>query len=233
MVGVPNLLELLGLAAIDSVNLLSFAVLAGLWLSTGGGSRKYFLRAIRYTGGAYLGIAGLAAVVTWVIGNNQEFVRALFDNVWVMLAVAVVGGVLTVMGLRAPSEAREESFDGPLTQGVLERFGLLSTGIVLGVVQSATSVPYAAGMVIISFAETAVWQQIVQILFFAFVATLPCLAMIIVLTRIRSSRISSATAYIDRFMGYGRIAGRYLSIGVGLALVVFGAVRVAQISGVL
>ena len=229
----PHLFELLGLAAIDSVNLLSFAVLAGVWLTSGGGSRQYFFRAIRYTGGAFIGIAGLAAGFTWVIGTNEDFFRSLFDNVWVMLAIGAVGVVTTIMGLRAPTEAREDNLDAPLTRGVLERFGLLSTGIVLGIIQSATSVPFAAGMVIISFAETATWQQAVQVLFFAFIATLPSLVLIFVLSRVRTGRIAAATAYIDRFMAYGRALGRYLTLVVGIALVIFAGIRVAQLTGLL
>ena len=91
-------LSLLGFAAIDSLNLLAFAVIAGLWLTSAGRGIPFTPRAARFTGGAFCGIVLLSLISVWVIGNNQEFVRSLFYNLWAMIALGVIGLVITVMG---------------------------------------------------------------------------------------------------------------------------------------
>lgn len=226
-------LSLLGFAAIDSLNLLAFAVIAGLWLTAAGRGLPFTPRAARFTGGAFCGIVLLSLVSVWVIGNNQEFVRSLFYNLWAMVALGVVGLVITVMGLRAPAEAAEESVEAPLTQNVLQKFGIMATGVMLGVIQSGTSAPFAAGMVLVSFSETPWWSKLLQILFFAIIAILPSVALIIALSRVNSGGVAAATRRIDRFLSFGRVAGRVLTLVVGVALLVLSAVRVVQLSGVL
>ena len=49
-------LSLLGFAAIDSVNLLAFAVIAGLWLTSAGRGGGFTPRSARFTGGGFCGI---------------------------------------------------------------------------------------------------------------------------------------------------------------------------------
>lgn len=224
-------LSLLGFAAIDSLNLLAFAVIAGLWLTAAGRAGGFTGRAVRFTGGAFCGIVLLSVVSVWVIGNNQELVRSLFHNLWAMVVVGVIGVVITVMGARAPAEAAEESVEAPLTQNVLQRFGIMATGVTLGVIQSGTSAPFAAGMVLISFAEEPWWAKLLQVLFFALIAILPSAALIVTLSRVNG--VTSATQKINRFLSYGRVAGRILTLVVGLVLIVLAAVRIMQITEVL
>lgn len=226
-------LSLLGFAAIDSLNLLAFAVIAGLWLTSAGRGIAFAPRAARFTGGAFCGIVLLSLISVWVIGNNQEFVRSLFYNLWAMIALGVIGLVITVMGLRRPAEAKEESVEAPLARNVLQKFGIMATGIALGVIQSGTSAPFAAGMVLISFAESPWWSKLLQILFFAVIAILPSTGLIIALSRVPSGSIGAASRRIDRFLSYGRVAGRVLTLVVGVALTVLAVVRIVQLTGVL
>lgn len=226
-------LSLLGFAAIDSLNLLAFAVIAGLWLTSAGRGIPFTPRAARFTGGAFCGIVLLSLISVWVIGNNQEFVRSLFYNLWAMIALGVIGLVITVMGLRRPAEAKEESVEAPLARNVLQKFGIMATGIALGVIQSGTSAPFAAGMVLISFAESPWWSKLLQILFFAVIAILPSTGLIIALSRVPSGSIGAASRRIDRFLSYGRVAGRVLTLVVGVALTVLAVVRIVQLTGVL
>ena len=109
----------------------------------------------------------------------------------------------------------------------------MATGIALGVIQSGTSAPFAAGMVLISFAETPWWSKLLQILFFAVIAILPSTGLIIALSRVPSGSIGAATRRIDRFLSYGRVAGRVLTLVVGVALTVLAVVRIVQLTGVL
>ena len=226
-------LSLLGFAAIDSLNLLAFAVIAGLWLTAAGSGQPFAPKAARFTGGAFCGIVLLSLVSVWVIGNNQEFVRSLFYNLWAMVVLAVIGLVITVMGMRRPAEAAEENVEAPLAQTVLQKFGILATGVSLGVIQSGTSAPFAAGMVLISFAEEPWWAQLLQIFFFAVIAILPSVALIVTLARVSSSKVATATQKIGRFLTFGRVAGRILTLVVGIALLVVAAVRIVQLTGVL
>ena len=225
-------LSLLGFAAIDSLNLLAFAVIAGLWLAAGGRAPEFTPRAVRFTGGAFCGIVLLSLVSVWIIGNNQEFVRGLFDNLWAMAVLGVIGLVITVMGLRRPAEAKEEEVEAPLTKSVLQRFGIAATGVSLGVIQSGTSAPFAAGMVLISFADEPWWAKLLQIFFFAVVAILPSAALIATLSRVRAAGVAAATEKINRFLARGRVAGRVLTLAVGVALLLLAAVRILQLTGV-
>ncbi len=226
-------LSLLGFAAIDSVNLLAFAVIAGLWLAASGRAVGFTTRAVRFTGGAFCGIVLLSVVSVWIIGNNQEFVRSLFGNLWAMLAVGLIGVLITVMGVRRPAEVKEENVEVPLARTVLQRFGIMATGVSLGVIQSGTSAPFAAGMVLISFADAPWWSALLQILFFAVIAILPSVALIITLSRVRSTGVAAATGWINRLMARGRVAGRMLTLVVGVALVALAVVRALQLTGVL
>lgn len=226
-------LSLLGFAAIDSLNLLAFAVIAGLWLSSAGRGVPFTPRAARFTGGAFCGIVLLSLVSVWVIGNNEEFVRSLFYNLWAMVVVGVIGLVITVLGLRTPAEKAEETVEAPLAQNVLQKFGIVVTGVSLGVIQSGTSAPFAGGMVLISLHHTPAWVKVVHIVLFAIVAILPSVALIITLSRVDSGGIAAATRRIDRFLSFGRVAGRVLTLVVGIALVLVAAVRIVQLTGVL
>jgi hypothetical protein len=223
-------LSLLGFAAIDSLNLLAFAVIAGLWLAAAGRAPEFTPRAVRFTGGAFCGIVLLSLVSVWIIGNNQEFVRSLFDNLWAMIALGVIGAGITVMGLRRPAEAKNEDVDAPLARTALQRFGIVATGITLGVIQSGTSAPFAAGMVLISFADEPWWAKLLQILFFAVIAILPSAALIATLSRVRSTGVAAATDRINRFLAHGRLAGRILTLVVGVALVGLAVVRILQLT---
>ena len=225
------LVKLLGLAAVDSVNLLAFAVIAGLWLGSAGDPRRFTPRAAQFTGGAFCGIVLLSVLSVWVIGNNEELVRALLRELWVMAVLGVLGVAIVVMGVRQSTEAPVETVETPLTRTALARLGLPAAGVLLGIIQSGTSVPFAMGMVLISFAEMSTWAKAVQILFFALVAITPSTALIVTLSRVRSARMGAATARINRFMARGRVAGKWLTIVVGLALVVFAVVRSVQIAG--
>ncbi|HJC60265.1 MAG TPA: hypothetical protein H9755_08045 [Candidatus Dietzia intestinigallinarum] len=226
-------LSLLGFAAIDSLNLLAFAVIAGLWLSSAGRGVPFAPRAARFTGGAFCGIVLLSLVSVWVIGNNEEFVRSLFYNLWAMVVVGVIGVVITVLGLRTPAEKAEETVEAPLAQNVLQKFGIAATGVSLGVIQSGTSAPFAGGMVLISLHSTPWWIKVVHIVMFAIVAILPSVALIVTLSRVNSGGVAAATRRIDRFLSFGRVAGRVLTLVVGVALMVVGAVRIVQLSGML
>ena len=68
---------------------------------------------------------------------------------------------------------------------------------------------------------------------FAIVAILPSVALIVTLSRVNSGGVAAATRRIDRFLSFGRVAGRVLTLVVGVALMVVGAVRIVQLSGML
>jgi len=140
--------------------------------------------------------------------------------------------VITVLGLRRPAEAAEENIEAPLTQNVLQKFGIMATGVALGIIQSGTSAPFAAGMVLISFAETPWWSKLLQIFFFAVIAILPSAGLIMALARVRSRSVAAATHRIGRFLAFGRTAARILTLIVGIALLAVAAVRIVQLSGV-
>lgn len=250
-----HIVQLMGLAAIDSVNLLAFAVIAGLWLSLRDKKGMFAPRAAQFTGGAFIGILLLAALSVWVIGSNQDLVRRLWDNPIAAIVAGVVGIVLLVLAFKvspkpraersaatladsrnsgyeaAAVDALEEAIaeESPIPKSIMQSIGLFGTGIMLGIIQSGTSAPFAGGVVIISFAETNLVQQIVEIVVFALVAIAPSAVLIAILSRVDSSRIDSATARINAFLDKAKSLGRWLTIVVGLALVALAVVRLVQL----
>lgn len=225
-------LSVLGFAAIDSLNILAWAVIAGLWLTAAGRGEAFTPKAARFTGGAFCGIVILALVSVWVIGNNEEFVRSLFHNLWAMVVLGVIGLVITVLGLRSRPAEDEAPPEAPVAQSILAKFGIMLTGITLGIVQSGTSAPFAAGMVLISLNDFQWWVKVIHIVLFAIVAIIPSVALIVTLSRVKSGAVAAATRRIDRFLSFGRVAGRILTLVVGIALLVVAAVRIVQLSGV-
>lgn len=227
--------QLASLAAIDAVNILAFAVIAGLWLSMRDNPRAFAPRAAQFTGGAFCGILTLAALSVWVIGSNQDLFRALWNNPAAAIIAGIIGIVLVVLGIRQQPVSTPETADAtaPVPQTVLQRVGLAGTGFALGIIQSGTSVPFAAGVVVISFAETTVWQQILEIIIFAMVAITPSALLITVLSRVRGDRVSRATVAVNRFMRRAKALGRGLTIVVGVALVALALVRLVQLDVIL
>lgn len=250
-----HIVQLMGLAAIDSVNMLAFAVIAGLWLSLRDKKGTFAPRAAQFTGGAFLGILGLAMLSVWVIGSNQDLVRRLWDNPIAAIVAGVIGIVLLVLGLRVSASPRAErsaatladsrregyedaavdaleeaiAEESPIPKSVMRSIGLFGTGIMLGIIQSGTSVPFAGGVVIISFAETSLVQQIVEILVFALVAIAPSALLIAVLSKVRGNGVDGATVRINAFLDRAKVLGRWLTIGLGAGLVVLGVVRLVQL----
>lgn len=227
--------QLASLAAVDSVNILAFAVIAGLWLSMRDRPEGFAPRAAQFTGGAFCGILTLAALSVWVIGSNQDRFRALWENPIAAIVAGVIGLVLVVLGIRQHPASTPETTDNaaPVPQTVMQRIGLAGTGFALGIIQSGTSVPFAGGVVLISFADTAIWQQIIEILVFAIVAITPSALLITVLSRVRGDRVGRATIAVNRFMRRAKALGRGLTIVVGVALVALAAVRLVQLDVIL
>lgn len=230
--------QLASLAAIDSVNILAFAVIAGLWLSMRDRPTQFAPRAAQFTGGAFLGILSLAALSVWVIGSNQDVFRTLWNNPIAAVLALLLGIVLLILGLRQPSPESTESAPTttaspapatPLPRSALQKVGLAGTGVALGIIQSGTSVPFAAGVVVISFANTPLVQQILEIIVFALVAITPSALLITVLSRVRGESVARATAAINRFMRRAKALGRLLTVLVACLLVVLGLVRLVQL----
>ena len=146
-----------------------------------------------------------------------------------MVVLGVIGVVITVLGLRTPSEKAEETVEAPLAQNVLQKFGIAATGISLGVIQSGTSAPFAGGMVLISLHHTPAWLKVVHIVMFAIVAILPSVALIALvageLRRRRGRHQADRQVPVLR-----RVAGRVLTLVVGVALMQVG--RCVQLSDV-
>ncbi|WP_231887268.1 GAP family protein [Dietzia timorensis] len=250
-----HILQLMGLAAVDSVNLLAFAVIAGLWLSLRDKPGLFAPRAAQFTGGAFIGIMILAALAVWVIGANQDFLRELWENPIVAVIAGIIGVILLAVAFKPQknkraehaaaklADSRREGYevaaeqavdealaeDSPIPKSVLQKFGLFGTGIALGIIQSGTSIPFATGVVVISFAGTSVLQQIIEIVVFALVAIAPSACLITVLSKVNSSRVDAATSKINRFLARAKTLGKWLTIAVGVALVILSIVRMLQL----
>ena len=72
-------------------------------------------------------------------------------------------------------------------------------------------------------------QQIIEIVVFALVAIAPSACLITVLSKVNSSRVDAATSKINRFLARAKTLGKWLTIAVGVALVILSIVRMLQL----
>ncbi|GED97653.1 hypothetical protein [Gordonia crocea] len=170
------MLHALAYAFVDAVNVLLIGVLVALAMMSAKG--RYGPVAALLVFGDWLGVLGTALVVLLAFDGLGEFVKHIVDSplFGVLLILAGVATmVLTIRGgdssalinrilepLRSPS---------PLT---------VLVGIVLGVIQSVTSVPFFAGLAVLSASEVPPLQRYLGLFLYATVAlSLPILAALL------------------------------------------------------
>ncbi|GEE02444.1 hypothetical protein nbrc107696_28900 [Gordonia spumicola] len=167
------MLHALSFAFVDSVNVLLIGVLVALALMLGPG--RYRRIAPLLLIGDWLGVFVLSVVVLLVFDGLESLVHTVLDSPLFGILLILTGlltAFLTWRGgdssdlvdrilapLRSPS---------PMTVGV---------GFALGVVQSATSVPFYAGLAVLSASDVAATQRYLGLFLYATVAlSLPLLA---------------------------------------------------------
>ncbi|GAB10911.1 hypothetical protein GOARA_063_01100 [Gordonia araii NBRC 100433] len=160
------MLHALAYAFVDAVNVLLIGVLVALAMMSATG--RYARVASLLIFGDWLGVLLLALVVLLAFDGLGEFVKHVVESAVfgiLLILTGVVTAILTIRGgdssalmnrilepLRSPS---------PLTVVV---------GLILGVIQSATSVPFFAGLAVLSASDIPAAQRYSGLFLYATVA---------------------------------------------------------------
>ena len=164
----------LSLAFIDSVNLLLIAVIVAVGIVASRENSRYAKVTGLLIAGDWLGVAGLAAVMLLIfdgLGSAvQRFVEGPIFGI-LLIATGIVTGLLAMRG--GDNAGLVEKVMGPLGRPSIST---VLTGVVLGLVQSATSVPFYGGLALLSAAGIDPVQRYAAIPLYATVAlSLPTL----------------------------------------------------------
>ncbi|MGB3698707.1 MAG: hypothetical protein WBA05_14865 [Gordonia sp. (in: high G+C Gram-positive bacteria)] len=190
------MLHALSFAFVDSVNVLLIGVLVTLAMMLGPG--RYRRIAPLLLVGDWLGVLALAVIVLLVFDGLQSVVDAVLGSPLfgiLLIATGLLTAFLTWRG--GDSSDLVDRILNPLRE---PSAATALIGFVLGVIQSATSVPFYAGLAVLSAADMPVAERYLGLLLYASVAlSLPLLAgLALVVVRARPH------SWIGRVFAYGR-----------------------------
>ncbi|GAA3041338.1 hypothetical protein GCM10010528_22080 [Gordonia defluvii] len=190
------MLNALAYAFVDAVNVLLIGVLVALALISTKG--RYAPVSALLLFGDWLGVLVLALIVLLAFDGLGEFVKHVVESAFfggLLILTGVVTAILTIRGgdssklinrilepLRSPS---------PIT---------VLAGLILGVIQSATSVPFFAGLAVLSASDIPATQRYLGLFLYATVAlSLPIVAALLLgLVRKTPDSIFSRTFSLAR-----------------------------------
>lgn len=173
------MLGALWLAFIDSINLLLIAVIVAVGIMAPRGGGRYGKVTSLLIAGDWLGVAALATLMLVIFDSLGPAVQRFVDGPVfgiVLIATGVVTGLLALRG--GDNSALVARILGPLkTPNPLT----MLTGFILGLVQSATSMPFYGGLALLSAAGVDPATRYATIPLYATVAlSLPTLTALLV-----------------------------------------------------
>lgn len=170
------MLTALTFAFVDSINLLLIGVIVAVGITV---PRRYAAITSLLIAGDWLGVAGLALVMLLVFDGLGPVVQRFVEG-------PVFGVILVVVGLATALLALRGGSNSELVEKIMRPLrapNLLTvlTGVVLGVVQSATSVPFYGGLAVLSAAGIEPAVRYGSLVLYATVAlSLPTLSALLV-----------------------------------------------------
>ncbi|NJJ03255.1 hypothetical protein [Corynebacterium coyleae] len=184
------MLGALQLAFVDSVNLLLIGVIVAVGIAVPRGNGRYAKTTSLLIAGDWLGVAGLALLMLVIFDGLGAAVER-FVNGPVFGVLLIATGVLTaVLAMRGGDNQA-------LTQKIMQHLNTpgpltVLTGVVLGLVQSATSAPFYGGLALLSAAGIDAQVRYAAIPLYASVAlSLPTLcALLVGLVRARPESLA-------------------------------------------
>lgn len=173
------MLAALQLAFIDSVNLLLIGVIVAVGIVVPQHSNRYAKTTGLLIAGDWLGVAGLALIMLLIFDGLGPVVQRFVEGPvfgWLLIATGVVTGLLALRGGDnsglTQKIMRLLNTPGPLT---------VVTGVVLGLIQSATSMPFYGGLAVLSASGIEPAVRYASIILYASVAlSLPTLSAFLV-----------------------------------------------------
>lgn len=173
------MLGALSLAFIDSINLLLIAVIVAVGIVAPRGKGGYGAITALLIAGDWLGVAGLALIMLAVFDGLGPAVQRFVDGPVFGIVLIATGAVTALLALRGGDNSAlvnkiMTSLKAPSISTVL-------TGFVLGVIQSATSMPFYGGLALLSTAGVDAATRYGTIPLYATIAlSLPTLCALLV-----------------------------------------------------
>lgn len=167
-------------ALLDSVNVLLIGVIValGIMLPPAG---RYGRIAGLLIAGDWLGVLVLCFIVLLAFDGLGDVVAAFLESPAFGIVLVAVGLVLLVLTFRSRPGANTELINRILDPLLNPSRATLLVGLLLGIVQSATSVPFYAGLAAISAGGFAVAQRYLGLVGYASLAlSLPIAAALFV-----------------------------------------------------
>lgn len=169
----------LQLAFVDSVNLLLIGVIVAVGIVAPAVNRRYAKTVALLIVGDWVGVASLALLMLVIFDGLGPAVQHFVEGPvfgWVLVATGVVTGALAIRG--GDNSALTARIMRPLdTPGPLT----VVTGLILGLIQSATSVPFYGGLAVLSASGIEPAVRYASIPLYATVAlSLPTLSALLV-----------------------------------------------------
>ena len=173
------MLGALSLAFVDSINLLLIGVIVAVGIVVPAGRGRYGKITSLLIAGDWLGVAGLAFVMLAVFDGLGPVVKEFVDGPVFGIILIATGVVTAVLALRGGDQSELiERLLGPLrSPGPMT----VLTGVVLGLIQSATSAPFYGGLALLSSAGIDPVVRYSTVILYATVAlSLPTLSALVV-----------------------------------------------------
>lgn len=173
------MLGALSFALADSVNLLLIGVIVAVGIVVPAGSRRYGQITSLLIAGDWLGVAGLAVVMLAVFDGLGPVVKHFVDG-------PVFGAVLIATGLATSLLALRGDDNSALVERIMVPLRApgpktVVTGVTLGVIQSATSVPFYGGLALLSASGIDAGVRYLTLILYATLAlSLPALSALLV-----------------------------------------------------
>ncbi|MEH0146578.1 hypothetical protein V6D40_02715 [Corynebacterium sp. Q4381] len=217
------MLGALSLAFIDSINLLLIAVIVAVGIVAPRGKGGYGAITALLVAGDWLGVAGLALVMLAVFDGLGPAVQRFVDGPVfgiVLIATGVATALLALCG--GDNSALVNKIMAPLkTPSATTVF----TGFALGVIQSATSVPFYGGLALLSTAGVDAATRYGTIPLYATIAlSLPTLCALLV-AWVRAVPDSAAGRTLEWARRHPSTVSLAATWAVSALLIVLGAVH--------
>lgn len=211
-------------ALADSLNALLIGVIVALGVMLAP-QAPYRRIAFFVIGGDWLGVLALSLATMLVFDGLGDLVhRALASPIFgiLLIATGVITGVLTALSSGEGDGKLVAKMTGPLSEPSAKTIGL---GFLLGVIQSATSVPFFSGLAYLSAGDYPTVVRYVGLLFYATLAlSLPALSAVFVglVRAFPGGFFGRAFAYLrERRAAVAKGAGYFVAV----ILAVFGLVQ--------
>ncbi|GAA3959300.1 hypothetical protein [Gordonia caeni] len=170
------MLNVLAYAFVDAVNVLLIGVLVALAMMLAPGRYRWIAGLLIL--GDWLGVALMALVVLLAFDGLGDFVKHVVDSPVFGILLILTGIVTAILTYRGGDSS--DLVDRILTPLRTPSPLTVLVGMILGAIQSATSVPFFAGLAVLSASGMPAAERYLGILLFACVAlSLPFLAALL------------------------------------------------------